>query len=235
MGRERHRRLRLTTMIVNPGKGPFEIRATRPSTSETTMTIRQRILRADGTWGSLPTDAAARYAGDGHDHWHVMRVTDMRVLRPDGKALRGSKVAFCFFDTTHTRPDLPTSPDQVVYRESRCGTKASLGINMGISVGWGDKYQWSLAYQCIDITGLAAGTYPPSSGRPRQTFPRDARMTTVCGQGPHQQLEHRLGHARGSGCTPPRGPAHVRERVPRRATPSLTRTPPTCSRVPPSF
>lgn len=30
---------------------------------------------------------------------------------------------------------------------------------MGISVGWGDTYGARLAYQWIDVTGVAAGTY----------------------------------------------------------------------------
>ena len=40
-----------------------------------------------------------------------------------------------------------------------CGRRASLHTRNGISVGWGDKYAWNLAYQWIDITGLPGGTY----------------------------------------------------------------------------
>jgi hypothetical protein len=30
---------------------------------------------------------------------------------------------------------------------------------MGISIGWGDEYEWYLAWQWVDITGLPGGTY----------------------------------------------------------------------------
>ena len=30
---------------------------------------------------------------------------------------------------------------------------------MGISVGWGDEYEYYLAWQWVDITNVPAGTY----------------------------------------------------------------------------
>jgi len=30
---------------------------------------------------------------------------------------------------------------------------------MGLSVGWGDRYGWTLSDQYVDITGLAVGKY----------------------------------------------------------------------------
>jgi hypothetical protein len=34
-----------------------------------------------------------------------------------------------------------------------------LSVTMGLSVGWGDKYGWSLPDQYIDTTGLPNGNY----------------------------------------------------------------------------
>jgi len=42
---------------------------------------------------------------------------------------------------------------------TNCGASSSLSVTMGLSVGWGDTYYWNLAYQWVDITGLAAGRY----------------------------------------------------------------------------
>ena len=32
--------------------------------------------------------------------------------------------------------------------------ETSLTSRVGISVGWGDKYKWSLPFQWVDVTGL---------------------------------------------------------------------------------
>ena len=42
------RRLRMSTTIVNTGKGPFETRASRRSTSASTMGVSQRVYNTAG-------------------------------------------------------------------------------------------------------------------------------------------------------------------------------------------
>jgi subtilase family serine protease len=39
------------------------------------------------------------------------------------------------------------------------GGQTSKAVKMGISVGWGDRYGYTLAFQWIDITGLTPGRY----------------------------------------------------------------------------
>jgi hypothetical protein len=154
------RLLRLTTTILNVGDGPFELRARRDRPRDDRMTVRQRIRHGDGTWTSRATDAVARYATDGHGHWHIQRVSGMDLFTKDGESIRtGRKIGFCFFDTGRYRPELPRSPSRAHYLESDCGTPSSLRVEMGISVGWGDRYQAALAYQWIDVTGVPAGVY----------------------------------------------------------------------------
>jgi hypothetical protein len=153
------RLLKLSTYLLNAGPGPVELRGSRASTSQSTMAVRQWIRRSDGTWRSQATTARTFYAGDGHDHWHIAQVQDMALLRSDGRWIRGAKIGFCFFDTGRYLPTTPGSPTSAGYFEASCGRRAALTSRMGISVGWGDKYQWSLAYQWIDITGVGGGTY----------------------------------------------------------------------------
>jgi hypothetical protein len=156
------RRLQFTTTIVNIGSGPFETRASRRSTSVPTMLVSQRIYNAAGGTRVHDTSAIARYAGDGHDHWHVQGVAGYALFAPTGKGpslRRDAKVGFCFFDTNPYRLSLPGAPSSRVYQQSGCGTRSSLFVKNGISVGWSDRYPWNFAWQWIDITNLPGGEY----------------------------------------------------------------------------
>ena len=149
--------LRFTTVILNYGAGPFEVRGRRSSTSQP-FAVDQVLYRSDGTPRRIRTAALLSYAGDGHDHYHVKRMASYHLWSTRG-TLRDSKIGFCFFDTTPRYLSLSWAPQTPVYRESGCGTRRSTSTRTGISVGWGDKYPWNFAYQWIDITGLPSGTY----------------------------------------------------------------------------
>jgi hypothetical protein len=155
------RRLRLTTMIVNIGRGPFETRSSRlPGQSR--MRVNQRIYNTAGGYRVVDTTATARYSGDGHDHWHVQDVAhyELFAITGRGPALRrDSKVGFCFFDTNAYRLSLPRAPRTRTYSSAGCGTRSSLFVKNGISVGWGDKYGWQLPRQWINLGGLRPGQY----------------------------------------------------------------------------
>jgi hypothetical protein len=155
------RLLRFSTIFVNAGRGPFELRGGRASTSDPTMDMDQLIYRTDGTARRRNTPAIARYAGDGHDHWHVQGVVTYEAWMPAQPATtrRGAKTGFCFFDTTAWNLSLPRARQSSYYRQEWCGTRAVLTNRVGVSVGWGDRYPWNFAYQWIDITGLPGGTY----------------------------------------------------------------------------
>ncbi len=156
------RRLRFTGVIVNIGSGPLETRASRRTTSTPIMLVSQRIYNAAGGTRVHDTSAIARYAGDGHDHWHVQAVAGYALFAPTGKGpalRRDAKVGFCFFDTNPYRLSLPGAPPSRQYQQSGCGTRSSLFVKNGISVGWSDRYPWDFAWQWIDITNLPAGEY----------------------------------------------------------------------------
>ena len=86
------RLLRFTTIFVNRGPGPFELRGARTSRSDTTMAFDQVLYRADGSRFRRSTQAFGKYAGDGHDHWHVQNVVTYEawaLSNPQRDAARG--------------------------------------------------------------------------------------------------------------------------------------------------
>ena len=149
--------LRFTTIILNFGSGPLEVRGRRTSTNQP-FAVDQVVYRTDGTTRRIHTAAQLVYAGDGHDHYHVKRMASYHLWSTRG-TLRDTKIGFCFFDTTARYLSLPRAPKSRHYVESGCGSRRSTSTRTGISVGWGDTYPWNLAYQWIDITGLPSGTY----------------------------------------------------------------------------
>jgi hypothetical protein len=156
------RMLRFTGMMVNIGKGHFELSGYRESTSDP-MLMRQVIYetssRSSPISRRIPTDAVAEFSGDGHDHWHVQEMMRYDLWGGD-QLLRGAKIGFCFLDSDPWILSLEGAPASSYYRASWCGSDPdALSNRMGISIGWGDKYSWYLAYQWVDITGLPSGTY----------------------------------------------------------------------------
>lgn len=160
--RDGHRLLRVTTIFSNYGDGPFELRGSRASADEPSMLMMDQIVyTASGGFRRVSTTVDARYAGDGHDHWHAQQVVTMElspVLGP-GSVRTGNKIHFCFFDNTATNHELAGFENDAYYLISWCGEPESFGVRMGLSVGWGDRYGWDFANQWLDITDMAGGTY----------------------------------------------------------------------------
>ncbi len=155
------RLLRFTAMMVNVGDGHFELRGSRASTADP-MVMRQ-IIYTDPSRGTVArqvtTNAVAKWSGDGHDHWHVQEMMRYDLWGPRGTT-RGAKVGFCFLDSDPYRLSLPGAPSSSFYRSANCGHDPNLLSNrMGISIGWGDEYEYYLAWQWVDITGLPSGSY----------------------------------------------------------------------------
>jgi hypothetical protein len=155
------RMLRFTAMMVNIGAGHFEVRGSRSSTSEP-MVVRQ-VIYTDASRSSvartITTDAVAKWSGDGHDHWHVQEMMRYDLWGSRGTT-RGAKVGFCFLDSDPYRLSLPGASPSPYYRGSWCGNdRNALSNRMGISIGWGDEYEWYLAWQWVDINDLPSGTF----------------------------------------------------------------------------
>ena len=153
-----HRLLRYTSVIVNVGRGPFEVHGDRTSTSAP-MAVTQRIFNDAGGYRDVATAATMFFAGDGHNHWHLRDLETGELIRPDNGSKVGTlaKHGFCFFDNVAFQLSLTGAPQSPFY--TGCGSSTSLHIVPGLSIGWGDKYAATLAYQYIDVTGLANGRY----------------------------------------------------------------------------
>ena len=176
------RLLRFTAMMVNVGAGHFELRGSRASTSEPmhmTQVLYDSTARDAAIARQIPTNAVASYAGDGHNHWHVNEM--MRYdMWGTGGTYRGAKVGFCFLDSDPWATTLP-GYNGGYYRGSMCSTNPSILSNrMGISVGWGDEYEYYLAWQWVDITNVPAGTYTVRATVDPYSFFTESNETNQC-------------------------------------------------------
>lgn len=154
------KQLRFSATIVNVGAGPFELAASRSDTSEA-FSVSQRTYNSDGSSSLASTPGASLvFGGDGHNHWHVNALERYELRRLDNgvKVGTAAKSGFCFFDTGAYR-SLAGAPANAVYTNAGCGGATSLSVMMGLSVGWGDTYPWTLPDQFIDVSSLDSGKY----------------------------------------------------------------------------
>jgi hypothetical protein len=154
------RLLRFSTTIVNVGVGPFELRG-RWSAVDQRWVVAQQVTDTAGDTRSVETAASLTFGGDGHGHWHVSDLLAADLVRLDNGSKVGTsaKLGFCFWDNATYRLSLPGAPGAPVYGAAGCGTATSTVVTMGLSVGWGDTYPYTLPDQYIDITSLTPGRY----------------------------------------------------------------------------
>lgn len=161
--------LRFSATIVNVGVGAFEIQANRTSTTSP-WAVKQKIYDVAGasSFVAVSPSATLVFGGDGHNHWHVNNLERYELLRLDNgvKVGTGKKSGFCFFDNVAYRLTLPGAPQAAVYSTSSSarirtcsGGTTATQVVMGLSVGWGDRYGYTLPDQYIDITNLTSGRY----------------------------------------------------------------------------
>lgn len=159
------RLLRFSTLLVNVGAGPFEAHGQRSSTEDDDMSVTQRVYDDAGGFHDVPTTATMFFSGDGHDHWHVrdLQTYTLKRVGSSQQVGTGAKEGFCVYDLVAYNLTLSGAPERRHYTKGiTCGEdeeENSLRADMGLSVGWTDKYAYLLPYQWIDITGLRSGTY----------------------------------------------------------------------------
>ena len=112
-----------------------------------------------------------------HRHWHLLGF-DRYELRRAGRraaAVSDRKTGFCLGDrypvTGRRLKAAPPSPSTPVAAAS--ANRACIGIQEGISVGYGDDYQANLEGQYLPLTGLPSG--PLRARAPRERGPPPAR------------------------------------------------------------
>ncbi len=148
------RLMRFSNAVANIGVGPIELRgsATNPDGSQVVL---QRIYNQGGSFIDREVGTFTFHPEHGHIHFDDYAVYNLRAMTEnDGVGdivAAGGKVSFCLLDVTMYEPAVPGTPQ--VERYNSCGQ------NQGISVGWADVYDSSLADQWIDITDVPDGTY----------------------------------------------------------------------------
>ncbi len=152
--------LRFSATLVNVGEGPLIVAAHRSFPFRDDWRVVQWIDDATGGYSERETGARLIFGGDGHDHWHVIGAEAHQLETLDGEIVGGLvKSGFCFFDNVDYRTTLPGAPAAPVHGSLECGSRLDRDVAMGISVGWGDEYQWFLLDQTIEITGVPDGRY----------------------------------------------------------------------------
>ena len=152
--------LRFDSVVVNIGPGAFEAEGRGSAAADGTLSVMQQVQDGAGGWADVATPARMFYAGDGHDHWHVRDLQDWTIARVSdpGRVLnRGAKRGFCFWD--NYRYGSMRSALYHPFTTSACEMRPDGTVPMGLSVGWGDEYPSTIAFQYIEITGLPNGDY----------------------------------------------------------------------------
>jgi hypothetical protein len=129
------------------------------------MVADQLIYGANGTTAVQPGVGTLEYVTDPtHSHWHLLRFMRYELHRARDFALvvPDRKSGFCLGDRYNADPAsrLPDEPAEPVFN-TNCepDNPDSLGLEEGISVGWGDDYEPWRDGQYLDVTGLRAGRY----------------------------------------------------------------------------
>ena len=152
--------LRFSATLVNVGVGPLLVAAHRPFPFTEEWEVVQRVEDGTGGYSERQVPARLLFGGDGHDHWHVVGAEAHQLETLDGTIVGGLvKSGFCYFDNVEYRTTLPGAPAAATHRARECGSQFDRDVAMGLSVGWGDEYQWYLLDQTIEITGVPDGQY----------------------------------------------------------------------------
>jgi hypothetical protein len=145
--------LRFTTITWNHGAGTMELVPGEIDSTRTKQKVYQRVYRSDGT--SYLRLAGTMEFHPEHNHFHLndyATYTLQPANAPGGSARTSQKTSFCLLDSLLIDGSLPGAPGQRVY--STCTPAIQ-----GISVGWGDRYGWTLPGQSFDLTGEPDGDY----------------------------------------------------------------------------
>lgn len=158
-------RLLFSTISVNIGAGPLELRGGDIVSGKSKQTVYQRIYNA-GSPSGIPQE---RPVGDfvyhpKHRHFHLDDYAYYELIPltvGDNHRRTGVKTSFCIMDsatatTISAQFGVPiVTPFGIDDRHyTTCG-----GSLQGMSRGWGDIYGYTLAGQQIDVTGLPNDDY----------------------------------------------------------------------------
>ena len=157
-------RLGFRSAVSNVGDGPLVISGHRSGLDATTM-VADQLIERDGAPQEVVSGAGKlRYVvSPDHRHWHLLGFDRYALRKAGGRAATVSdrKTGFCLGDRYPVLDRaLPSAPPRPVYT-SRCGLAdpGLLGLEEGISVGYGDDYAANLEGQYLRLSGLRSGRY----------------------------------------------------------------------------
>lgn len=172
--------LRFDGYIRNAGPGPVELRGSSPFgplDSRLMGSVVQRVYGddappGDGSFEDRPSPGILRYeTSDGHRHWHLMAAARYSLWDADKASEVGpaSKIGFCLADIEAVDPG--AAPKRYDYWGNIAGCSAlresdpdgtgahADSLRMGITPGWRDVYEASLALQWVDVSNVPPGHY----------------------------------------------------------------------------
>jgi hypothetical protein len=160
--------LRFDQIVANLGVGPFELRY-RMEGLGTEQNLIQRIYRSDGTFHDRKADTYEFHPVHAHFHYKNFARSKLYKANADGtkgKLMRtGKKNGFCMVDVEDVKFGSGIKGEAPrTYYFPRCNAptehdETGTYMTNGISPGWADVYNWYLADQMIEITGIAPGRY----------------------------------------------------------------------------
>jgi glucose/arabinose dehydrogenase len=156
-------RLGFRSAVSNLGDGPLIIDGHRPAEDVGTMVADQVVQRDGAPAEVVPDTGRLRYVvSPDHRHWHLLGFEHYELRRAGRTvaAARDQKTGFCLGDRYASVERPAAAAPTPVYR-SRCGLDHPqlLGIEEGISVGYGDDYKANLEGQYLRLNGLPNGRY----------------------------------------------------------------------------
>lgn len=158
--------LRFEQIISNEGDGPAEIRYDFVGPGTVDQSIFQRIYRSDGTYWERHADKYVFHAAHAHFHYANFALSRLWASNAGGARLgtapvrEGRKNGFCLIDVENFAFG---RKGDAARRYTSCLPADEMaegtGQTNGISVGWADVYNWYLADQYIEVTGVPDGFY----------------------------------------------------------------------------
>ncbi len=159
-------RLGFASASANIGPGALFVHGFRPNTQTPTMQVNQIVRQTDGSARLRRGVGTMSYAiHPDHRHWHYLGFEryELRIPGVDKRSVRRDrKTGFCLGDRfpLDQAPTIPGyNPTPRHGDECGLGEQDALGMFVGMSTGYVDRYEAQIEGQYIDITGAPSRNY----------------------------------------------------------------------------
>jgi hypothetical protein len=160
--------LRFDQILGNVGAGPFELRYDTTGLG-TDQHLFQGVYRSDGSWFERQAGSYEFHSTHAHFHYRNFAISELWASDEHGRRLGddpvrvGDKNGFCVQDVENIWFGRHGDAARAYYFP-QCLAPTDTGpsgpvLRQGMSVGWADVYNWFLADQYIEVTGVPDGYY----------------------------------------------------------------------------